>query len=64
MKEFCESEEFRDLNIGLSLDEGLAREDNDMTVFYGERHAFWVTVSNNGLAPTPTSFHPGRHYRN
>ena len=39
------SEEFKVLNVGMALDEGLAREDESMTVFYGERHVFWTQVS-------------------
>ena len=41
---FCASPEFEKLNIGLALDEGLAREDDDVTVFYGERHIIWRKV--------------------
>lgn len=47
MKLFSESAEFRALNIGVALDEGLARNEDKMTVFYGERHVFWPTVSNS-----------------
>ena len=38
------SPEFEKLNIGLALDEGLAREDDDVTVYYGERHKIWRKV--------------------
>ena len=48
MGELCKSDEFKALNVGLALDEGLAREDDDMTVFYGERHAYWVCVTFKG----------------
>ena len=41
---FAVSDEFKTLNIGLALDEGLAREDEPMTVFYGERHKIWSRV--------------------
>jgi len=42
------SSEFDKLNIGLALDEGLAREDEDVTVFYGERHLVWRKVTFKG----------------
>ena len=45
MRKFCVSQEFSNLNVGLALDEGLARDDDDMTVFYGERHVLWTSVS-------------------
>ena len=45
MKLFSSSTEFRAMNIGVALDEGLARNDDRITVFYGERHVFWPTVS-------------------
>ena len=48
MAELCKSDEFKALNIGLALDEGLAREDDDMTIFYGERHVFWADVKFKG----------------
>ena len=41
---FALSDEFKELNIGVALDEGLAREDEGMTVFYGERHKMWTNV--------------------
>ena len=44
MRLFCASEEFKELIIAVSLDEGLAREDDGMTVFYGERHVFFCAV--------------------
>ena len=46
MCEFCTSTEFQALNVGVALDEGLAREDSDMTIFYGERHVMWTRVRN------------------
>ena len=44
MKLFALSEQFKELNVGMALDEGLAREDDKMTVFYGERHKMWTNV--------------------
>ncbi|XP_067907457.1 aminoacylase-1-like [Heterodontus francisci] len=44
MVKFVESEEFRALNVGFGLDEGLANPSDAFTVFYGERSVWWVTV--------------------
>ena len=40
----CQSPEFASWNVALALDEGLAREDQDMVVYYGERHSYFVDV--------------------
>ncbi|KAF5287546.1 hypothetical protein FQR65_LT12217 [Abscondita terminalis] len=37
MKEFAATQEFRDLNVGFALDEGMASVDDVYKVFYGER---------------------------
>ncbi|KAK5644380.1 hypothetical protein RI129_005680 [Pyrocoelia pectoralis] len=37
MREFVKTDEFKKLNIGFALDEGLASIDNTFKVFYGER---------------------------
>ena len=50
MQLFALSGEFRELNVGLALDEGLAREDDAVTVFYGERHKQWTKVRSPPLA--------------
>ena len=44
MKLLSISPEFKALNVALHLDEGLAREDGDMTIYYGERHKIWTRV--------------------
>ncbi|XP_038666770.1 aminoacylase-1-like isoform X1 [Scyliorhinus canicula] len=44
MATFVKQEEFRALNIGFGLDEGLANPSNGYTVYYGERNVWWVTV--------------------
>lgn len=44
MKLFVKHEEFKKLNVGLSLDEGLANPTDAFTVFYGERSPWWVLV--------------------
>jgi len=40
MARFVETNEFRKLNVGFTLDEGLASEDDVIPLFYGER-AVW-----------------------
>lgn len=40
MKEFVDTDEFRSLNVGFSLDEGIASPSEVFSVFYAER-AIW-----------------------
>ena len=44
MMKFVADEAFRKLNIGMTLDEGLASGEDDATipVYFGERHVFWL----------------------
>ena len=55
MKQYVVSKEFKKLNIGLALDEGLASPTEVMPVYYGERNVFWVrfhcTGSKNKIYP-------------
>lgn len=37
MKAFLESKEWKELNVGFALDEGLASPTDEFTVFFGER---------------------------
>lgn len=37
MKTFLSSKEWKDLNVGFALDEGLANPTEEFTVFFGER---------------------------
>nr|XP_039268267.1 aminoacylase-1-like [Styela clava] len=48
MKLFLDTAEFKALNIGFALDEGLANPDNKYSVFYGERSPWWVRVKCHG----------------
>lgn len=48
MKKFIAGNEFLSLNAGLVIDEGLANPLNRITVFYGERAAWWITVEARG----------------
>eukprot|EP00494_Astrolonche_serrata_P030438 UN30705 len=41
---------FKQLNIGMGLDEGLACEGNSYTVFYGERAVQWIRIKAVGPA--------------
>lgn len=48
MAKYVLSQEFKSLNIGLAIDEGLASPDETMPVFYGERNVFWVNFHCSG----------------
>ncbi|KAI6239599.1 N-acyl-L-amino-acid amidohydrolase [Aphelenchoides fujianensis] len=48
MKKFVKTQEFRDLNVGFALDEGLASEDDTYKVYYAERNVWWVKVNAKG----------------
>ena len=48
MAKYVVSKEFKDLNIGFALDEGLASEDNKIPLFYGERNVYWVKFKCTG----------------
>ncbi|XP_053377243.1 aminoacylase-1-like [Mercenaria mercenaria] len=48
MKLFVKHEEFKKLNIGFALDEGLANPKDAYTVFYGERCCWWLHVICHG----------------
>ena len=43
MAKYVLTKEFKELNIGLAIDEGLASPDEVIPLFYGERNVFWVT---------------------
>ncbi|XP_023699042.1 aminoacylase-1 [Paramormyrops kingsleyae] len=45
MEKFVEHPEFKKLNIGFALDEGLANPGESFTVFYGEKNPWWITVT-------------------
>jgi len=48
MVEFCKSDIFNKLNVGVALDEGLASPTDVFTVFYGERVPWWIRVTAKG----------------
>ncbi|CAK8688961.1 unnamed protein product [Clavelina lepadiformis] len=45
---FLQSQEFKALNVGLALDEGLASPDDDYVAYYGERSPWWARVKCEG----------------
>ncbi|RMX44798.1 hypothetical protein pdam_00016343 [Pocillopora damicornis] len=44
MEKFVEMDDFKSLNVGFALDEGLANPTDAFTVFYGERSVWWLKV--------------------
>ncbi|VDO87070.1 unnamed protein product [Haemonchus placei] len=48
MATFCQMDEFRELNVGFVLDEGIASENDTYKVFYGERCTWWLKVTCHG----------------
>lgn len=48
MKLFVKTPEFKQLNVGFTLDEGLATPDDAYKVYYAERCLWWVKVSCGG----------------
>lgn len=50
VKMFVHTEEFRSLNIGFSLDEGMANDGNKFFVYYAERAIWRVEFKCNGSA--------------
>ncbi|EMS60311.1 Aminoacylase-1 [Triticum urartu] len=45
---FVASNEFKELNVGLVLDEGLASPREEYRVFYAERSPWWLTIKAKG----------------
>ena len=48
MAKFVQSAEFKSLNVGFSLDEGLAGPEEEIPLYYGERNVFWVKITCHG----------------
>ncbi|KAM8929987.1 aminoacylase-1-like [Pelodytes ibericus] len=48
MELFVHCPEFRELNPGITLDEGLANPTEEFSVFYGEKLPWWITVHCRG----------------
>ena len=47
MKLFVHTPEFKAMNVGFGLDEGIAGPKEVMPLFYGERNVFWIKVNSN-----------------
>uniref|UniRef100_A0A1I7ZBA8 N-acyl-aliphatic-L-amino acid amidohydrolase n=1 Tax=Steinernema glaseri TaxID=37863 RepID=A0A1I7ZBA8_9BILA len=45
MEKFVETEHFKNLNIGFSLDEGIANPTDHFKVYYAERCPWWIKVT-------------------
>ena len=45
---FVKTPEFRELNVGFSMDEGMASPDDEIPLYYGERNCFWIEVTCRG----------------
>eukprot|EP00008_Paramoeba_atlantica_P011317 CAMPEP_0201491732 /NCGR_PEP_ID=MMETSP0151_2-20130828/30981_1 /ASSEMBLY_ACC=CAM_ASM_000257 /TAXON_ID=200890 /ORGANISM="Paramoeba atlantica, Strain 621/1 / CCAP 1560/9" /LENGTH=444 /DNA_ID=CAMNT_0047878227 /DNA_START=69 /DNA_END=1403 /DNA_ORIENTATION=- len=58
MAKFVQSNYFRDLNIGMALDEGLANPADALTVFHGERTGRWFYVTAKGPTGHGSRFIP------
>uniref|UniRef100_H2ZKV2 N-acyl-aliphatic-L-amino acid amidohydrolase n=1 Tax=Ciona savignyi TaxID=51511 RepID=H2ZKV2_CIOSA len=48
MLAFMETEDFKTINLGLALDEGLANPMNKYSVFFGERSPLWIRIKCTG----------------
>ncbi|KAK5639959.1 hypothetical protein RI129_010770 [Pyrocoelia pectoralis] len=44
MRAFVKTPEFRDLNVGFALDEGMASPTNEFVLFYGERCIWYIII--------------------
>jgi len=40
MKTWCKTEDFKSLNVGFAMDEGLANPGEEMRAFYSERYCW------------------------
>ena len=58
VSKFVLMDEFKALNVGCALDEGLANETDAMTVFYGERAVVWLRLKATGPVGHGSRFVP------
>ncbi|KAI8816923.1 uncharacterized protein EV422DRAFT_571226 [Fimicolochytrium jonesii] len=56
MKLFVKTDDYKKLNIGFALDEGLANPGDAYKVFYGERAPWWLTITAKGKAGHGSQF--------
>lgn len=45
MKLFVQTPEFKAMNVGFGLDEGIAGPGEELPLFYGERNVFWIRIT-------------------
>ena len=45
---FVKTPEFKALNVGLGLDDGIASPDHIIPLYYGERNCFWIKITCHG----------------
>jgi len=45
MMKFVQTPEFKRMNVGFSLDEGLAGPEDEIPLYFGERNVFWVKIT-------------------
>ncbi|XP_044176542.1 aminoacylase-1-like isoform X4 [Acropora millepora] len=48
MREFVKLDEFKTMNVGFALDEGLANPTDAFKIYYGERVTWWVKITCRG----------------
>jgi len=48
MMKFVHTQEFKKLNVGFGLDEGIAVPGDTIPVYFGERNVFWIQITCNG----------------
>ncbi|XP_067932057.1 aminoacylase-1-like [Watersipora subatra] len=58
MKPWCQQEDFKSLNVGFAMDEGLANPGDEMRVFYSERTARWASFVAHGNPGHGSGFIP------
>jgi aminoacylase len=56
MAVFVKSDEFKKLNAGFALDEGLANEADAFKLYFGERSPWWITLKATGGAGHASKF--------
>ena len=58
MMGFVKTEAFKNLNVGFSMDEGMASVDDELPLYYGERSCFWIKVTCPGSPGHGSRFLP------
>ncbi|KAJ3335024.1 adenylate cyclase [Gonapodya sp. JEL0774] len=58
MAKFVQTQQFRDLNLGFVLDEGIPNPGDGYNVYYGERAPWWLIVTATGPVGHASQFIP------